>query len=368
MKQRARFLFALVPLLAGAQLTLRVTSSPAAAGVENPTCELIAPGVYRLDYQSSPGAGAVQVFASSRPDRIDSGKPLLTIRQTPAEVSVPGSSGRVYFHLKPASGPTRVVSVRRLPLEGANNFRDLGGYRATDGRYVRWGLVYRSNYLVGLTASDLAYLNALGIRLVCDVRSEGERARSPDHWVGNAPEFFSVPIGPNRDGTLTPEELKQRVAALSNESKNSTRGYDKLAIDFAPQFGNILRRLAAGDLPAVEHCSSGKDRTGVFSAILLTALGVPRETVIQDYLLTTRYLLAPDSIEKTTADLQKILGLSAPPDAATVQALMTTKPETLDATFESLNKTYGSFDAYLQNALKISNSDLEALRQRLLQP
>jgi protein-tyrosine phosphatase len=139
-------------------------------------------------------------------------------------------------------------------------------------------------------------------------------------------------------------------------------------VDFAPQFGSILRRLAAGDVPAVEHCSSGKDRTGVFSAILLTALGVPREVVIQDYLLTTRYLLAPDSIEKTTADLQKILGLSEPPDAATVQALMTTKPGTLDATFESLDKTYGSFDSYLQNALKISDSDLAALRQRLLEP
>jgi protein-tyrosine phosphatase len=368
MKLRTHFLVALALFSVSLTVVLRTVRSSPAASIENPTCELIGPGVYRLDYQASPGAGAVQVFTSSRPDRIDSDKPLLTIQRTPAEVSVPGSSGRIYFHLKPASGPTRVVSIRRLPLEGAKNFRDLGGYRTGDGRYVRWGLVYRSNYLVDLTPKDFAYLNGLGIRLVCDVRSEAERARTPDHWVGNAPVFFSVPIGPNRDGTLTSEELKQRVAVLSNESKNSTRGYDKLAVDFAPQFGNILRRLAAGDLPAVEHCSSGKDRTGIFSAILLTALGVPRSTVIQDYLLTTRYLLATDSIEKTTADLQKIFGLSEPLDAATVQALMTTKPGTLDATFESLNKTYGSFDAYLQNGLKISNSDLETLRQRLLEP
>jgi protein-tyrosine phosphatase len=368
MKLRTLVLVALALFPVSLTLVLRAISSPAAVGIENPTCELISPRVYRLDYQASPGAGAVQVFASSRPDHIDSDKPLLTIHETPAEVSVPQSLGRIYFHLKPASGPTRVVSIRRLPLEGAKNFRDLGGYRTGDGRYVRWGLIYRSNYLVNLTPKDFAYLNGLGIRLVCDVRSEAERARTPDHWVGNAPEFFSVPIGPNRDGTLTSEELKQRVAVLNNESKNSTRGYDKLAVDFATQFGNILRRLAAGDLPAVEHCSSGKDRTGIFSAILLTALGVPRDTVIQDYLLTTRYLLAPDSIEKTTADLQKIFGLSEPPDASTVRAIMTTKPGTLDATFESLNKTYGSFDAYLQNALKISNSDLEALRQRLLEP
>jgi protein-tyrosine phosphatase len=367
MKLRIRLFLALVLFLVGATLTLRTVSS-AGAGIDNPTCELIAPGVYRLDFQASPGVDRVRVFASSLPDRIDSDKPLLTIRKTPADVSVPGRPGRIYFHLKPASGPTRVVSIRRLPLEGAKNFRDLGGYRASDGRYVRWGLVYRSNYLVDLTPKDFEYLNALGIRLVCDVRNDRERLRTPDHWVGNAPEFLSIPIGPNRDGTLTPEELKQRVTSLTNESKDATRGYDKLAIDFAPQFANILRRLAAGDLPVVEHCGSGKDRTGVFSAILLTALGVPRDVVIQDYLLTTQYLLAPDSIEKTTADLQKIFGLSEPPDAATVRALMTTKPETLAATFASLDKTYGSFDGYLQNALEISNSDLAALRQRLLEP
>ena len=196
------------------------------------------------------------------------------------------------------------VSVRRLPLEGANNFRDLGGYRTGDGHYVRWGLVYRSGYLVNLTPKDSAYLNTLGIRLVCDVRADGERMRAPDpdQWTGNAPELLSVPIGPNRDGTLSAEDLKKRVAKINAESKDSIRGYD-YAITDATQYGKILHRIASGDLPAVEHCTSGKDRTGVFSAILLTALGVPRETVIQDYLLTTQYMLAPDSIERTTADL-----------------------------------------------------------------
>lgn len=367
MKFRPHFFLALALCSVSLALVLRAISSPAAASIENPICELIAPNTYRLDFQAAPGAGPVQVFASSQPDRIDSDKPLLTIRQTPAEVSVPGSTGRIYFHLKPASGTTRVVSVRRLPLEGAKNFRDLGGYRAADGRYVRWGLVYRSNYLVDLTPKDFAYLNGLGIRLICDIRSDGERARAPTHWIGSPPEFLNLPIGPNRDGTLTPDELKRRVDSIKAQTKETIRGYD-YAVSGAAQYGKILQRIAAGDLPLLEHDISGKDRAGLFAAILLTSLGVPRDTVIQDYLLTTRYLLAPDSIERTTADLQKIFGLAEPPDAVTVKAIMTTKPETLDATFESLNKTYGSFDSYLQNALKISNSDLAALRQRLLEP
>src|SRR5580704_15217038 len=152
--------------------------SVVAAGIENPTCELLRSSVYRLDFITLPGTGPIEVFASSRPDQIDSPK-LLTIRRTPAEVSVPDIPGRVYFHLKPAAGTTRVVSIRRLPLEGAKNFRDLGGYRASDGRYIRWGLVYRSNHLVNLTAKDSEYLNRLEIRLVCDVRSDDERARAP---------------------------------------------------------------------------------------------------------------------------------------------------------------------------------------------
>jgi protein-tyrosine phosphatase len=330
--------------LRGSLLALAVlaATSLGAAGIENPTCELISSGLYRIDYQASADAGAVEVFASSRADRIDSPKALITIRQTPADVMVPAGSGRVYFHLKPASGTTRVVSIRRLPLEGASNFRDLGGYRASGGRYVRWGLVYRSGHLANLTAQDYEYLKSLGIRLVCDVRTEAERLRSPTHWMGPAPDFLSTQI--------------------------ESGGYDRYVNDYASQYGTILRRLAAGELPAVEHCSSGKDRTGVFSALLLTALGVPRDVVIEDYLRTTEYVLSAGSIEKTTADLQRLLQLPQRPDAAYVRARMTTKLETLEAAFDSINRIYGSFDGYRRNGLKLSDADLAMLRQRLLEP
>ncbi len=336
-------------------------------GIESPTCELIGVGVYRIDFQASPDAGPIEVFASSRPDRIDSAKPLLTIRKAPAEVSISGHTGRIYFHLKPASGVTRVVSVRRLPLEGAKNFRDLGGYRTSDGHYVRWGQVYRSNHLVNLTAKDFEYLGSLGIRLVCDVRSDGERARAPDHWTGNAPEFLAVPIGSNLFSAPTPDDLKRRAVAINGETKDSMRAYD-YAIEYAGQYAKILKRIAAGDLPVVEHCTAGKDRTGVFSAILLTALGVPRDTVIQDYMLSNQYLLAADTIETTTADLQRAFGLAEAPDISIVKTIMTAKPETLEATLDKIDKTYGSFGNYLRDALKLSDFELTNIRQRLLEP
>lgn len=353
-------------------VALPVSLSSAAAGIENPTCESVSPGVYRIDFQAPAGAMPVEVFVSSWADHIDSAEATLTIRKTPADVSVPERSGRVYFHLKPAAGATRVVSIRRLPLEGAKNFRDLGGYRTSDGSYVRWGLVYRSGHLVNLTARDSGYLSSLGIRLVCDVRSEGERARARDHWPGNTPsgsagEFFSVPIGSNLISSPTADDLKRRVAAINAETKESARAYD-YAIQYAAQYGKILQRIAAGDLPAVTHCTAGKDRTGVFSAILLTALGVPRSTVVQDYMLSNQFLLAPDAIENTAGDLQLGFGLPDRPDLATVRTIMTSKPETLEATLDKIDQTYGSFANYLREAAKLSDSDLAKIRQRLLEP
>jgi protein-tyrosine phosphatase len=346
---------------------LLTASVSGTSAIESPTCEPVRSGVYRIAYQGSAHAGPVKVFASSRPDHIDSSEPVLTIRKSPADVSVPQHSGRVYFHLKPVSGPSRVVSVRRLPLEGAKNFRDLGGYRTANGRYVRWGLVYRSNYLANLTPKDYEYLNSLGIRLICDVRADLERMRSPTRWMGSPPEMLNLPIGPSRDGTFTTEELKRRVDSINAQTKDTIRGYD-YAVSGAEQYGKILRRMAAGDLPLVEHDTSGKDRAGLFAAILLTSLGVPRDLVIQDYLLTTKYMLAPDAIDSTTADLQKIFGLPEAPEAATVKAIMTTRPETLEATLDSVTKTYGSFENYLRDGLKISDADLALLRQRLLEP
>ena len=127
-------LVAAIGIVAIAASALPALSLLAVHGIENASCERVNLAEYTINFRSSPDAGAVEVFASSRPDRIDSTKPVAIIRNTPANVSAPGFAGRIYFHLKPASGPARVVSVRRLPLDGAKNFRDLGGYRSAEGQ------------------------------------------------------------------------------------------------------------------------------------------------------------------------------------------------------------------------------------------
>jgi protein-tyrosine phosphatase len=169
-------------LLAIAGIQIHARASVATGGVENPTCEQIGPNTYRIEFQPTANSGAVEVFASSRPDRIDSEKSVGVLRNAGGNISVPERAGRIYFHLKSLNGATRVVSVRRLPLEGANNFRDLGGYRTADGHYVRWGLVYRSGYLVNLTSKDSAYLNSWNssrVRCACRWRAHARTRSSP---------------------------------------------------------------------------------------------------------------------------------------------------------------------------------------------
>jgi protein-tyrosine phosphatase len=327
-------------------------------------------GAYHIDYLASPDAGPVVVYPSSRPDRIEPFAPV-TAGGSPVDVSL----GRVYFHLKPASGPTRVVADRRLPLEGAANFRDLGGYRTSSGRYVRWGLVYRSNHLVGLTARDYRYLDSLGIRLVCDLRTEGERELSPTKWVGRAPEILSAPVGENRDIQGARERMKQRLLLAANppDPKSPAAAdplpltYEKFIVEHVGSYQAVFKRLAAGDLPAVTHCTAGKDRTGVFAAVLLTTLGVPRQTVLEDYALTSQYFLDDEHIEGTEADVQSFMGGDVRPTAAFVKSIMTARPEVLEATFASIDKHYGSFDGFLHDGLKLSEEDLTRLRERLLE-
>src|SRR5262249_2483828 len=129
----------------------------AAGSVQDASVELVRPGVYKLEYR---GEGKVQVFADTNPDKISAAKALLTIRQSPTELQ-PSLPGRVYFHLKPERGAVVTVATRALPLEGAANFRDLGGYRTADGKSVRWGRVYRSNNLANLTEADYKFLESV---------------------------------------------------------------------------------------------------------------------------------------------------------------------------------------------------------------
>ncbi|MBF6297480.1 tyrosine-protein phosphatase [Nocardia amamiensis] len=233
---------------------------------------------------------------------------------------------------EPPAAP--VISVdRSLPLQRVQNARDIGGYRTTDGRTVRTGLVFRTGQLSNATAEDLAALTDRRVRSVYDLRTVYERALGPDRVPAGATAQWSDVIG-----QAPPEVLATTLT-----------GGDGLYRAFitAPganeAFASVLRSVLDTDGALLFHCTAGKDRTGWAAAVLLTLLGVDRATVTEDYLLSNRYRNARGD-----------------------DPLNGVQQSWLDASFDQASQTYGSFDGYVREGLKLTEGDIAALRAELL--
>ena len=255
---------------------------------------------------------------------------------------------------------------RRVALEGAANFRDLGGYRSEDGRSVRWGLLYRSDALGDLTDDDVETLRSLDIKLVCDFRSPKERESAPDRLPDGdrAPEVALLPIADQR---FDPDEMRDRLLA-GDETLDMAQllidGNRAFATTFAGQYAALLERISQPDsLPALVHCTAGKDRAGFASAVLLRTLGVPEETVFEDYLLTNRYTAA--ETESTLRVIRFASLFRADPER--IRPVFEARREYLRAAFDAIRAEHGSFDVYLEQALGIDAGERKALQDRLLE-
>jgi protein-tyrosine phosphatase len=242
---------------------------------------------------------------------------------------------------------------RRSLLDGASNFRDLGGYPTVDKRVVRNGMVFRSGALHALTAADQERLRALGVRVAVDLRPPEEQAAEPT----NAP-FLRIVHVPLMRGERTSDP-----SALANGEGYLRDRYTEIVLDRASDIGTIFGSLAEDDgLPAVIHCAAGKDRTGVVSALLLLGLGVEESIVLDDYELTSEYAAAA-RVEELTS---KLSGSGLPP-AVVAGLLGTSRPALADA-IAALREQHGTVEDYLVGAAGVSPADLASLRDRLTAP
>lgn len=264
--------------------------------------------------------------------------------------------------------PRPSSSSRHVPLKGGCNFRDVGGYRADGGHTVRWGHVYRTGTLCYLTDGDREQLNALGIRGIFDLRRSGERLREPTCWPDAAIACYTWD-----DGDEAPS-----VARFFQHLDNSAAGmraamlelYRALPTWMAPRIRDFLRVLREDDAPVVIHCSAGKDRTGLAVAMLLIALGVRREDVLHDYLLTNElgnleeFMLARPTVRLGLTDAQHPF-LAMPADQR--QALLIADEAYLDAAFQQIEREYGGVETYLQQALGVTEHARIELKTKLLE-
>jgi protein-tyrosine phosphatase len=334
------------------------------------TCDQTAPTEYKLSYTLTAGTHKVTIFATTDPTRSDGMQQVAETADSQAVVHAGKPGERMYFFLKPDQGEQREVSIRRLPLEGTPNFRDLGGYRTTDGRYTQWGKIYRSGVLTYLTPSDMDYLGHLGIRVVCDFRTLQENTDAPEKWIdGASTEHLSLPIGTDSNGK-TMAVMQSFMASHPTEAQlreYMTKIYGNFVIGAAPEYAQVFVQLKQDKLPLLYHCTAGKDRTGVFSAVLLLTLGVPEETVLADYHLTDQYLFNPvhrdATSQQATSTMNKTMS-SMTPEAR--RAMSVADPAYLKSTLHLIDEKYGSFANYRRQALGVSDADVEILRARLL--
>jgi protein-tyrosine phosphatase len=273
---------------------------------------------------------------------------------------------RPYLALAAAEGGTVVVAERLLPLEGAHNFRDLGGYQTHDGRRVRWGRVYRSDHLGDLTDADLAYLERLGIRTVCDFRSAVEREASPDRLgESGTPRTVNPDISDDR---FAMDELRDRI--LSGDLGDTDfgnlliEGNRAFARDYTEQYARFLRLVEnPSDLPLVFHCTAGKDRAGFAAFVLLRALGVPEKVAVEDYLLTRPYTQA--NVDKTLTTIRFASLFRT--DVERIRPLLGVEPAYIQAAIDTVGSEYGSMDAYLEQGLGLTPAKRAALQDLLLE-
>ncbi len=319
-----------------------------------------------IHWRMAPESAEIPVYAGTVPGSFNRAEPVATLVKGRARISGLDPATRFYFEIAaPGSKPLRVAE-RKLPLEGAHNFRDLGGYRGQDGRRVRWGVMFRSDALGELSDSDLDYVSRVKLRLVCDFRSPKEREAAPDRLPErNRPSVAELAI---YDESFDPEMLRERILSgdlegldLAQMLVNANREFARrFTAQYAKMFESLLQ---PGNLPAVIHCTAGKDRAGFGSAILLLALGVDRETVFEDFLLTNTYIAA--ETEKSLRMIRIFSLFRADPEK--IRPVLGVRREYLEAGLDEIDKRFGSFEAYLHDGLGLSAGKISRLRERLLE-
>ncbi|MFC0488520.1 tyrosine-protein phosphatase [Sinomonas atrocyanea] len=256
-----------------------------------------------------------------------------------------------------------------LRLEGVRNFRDLGGMPAAGGLAVRRGVLFRSGHLGRVSAADRQKLDERGVRFI-DLRQAWE-AEIEDRVgpLGPGTASYGRPAegGLEQDAPLwtairrgQAEQAAALVADAGAEEAMIRLYSADIAGDPAPYAG-FLASLVRGSLPAVVHCSAGKDRTGWAVAVLLTALGTPEVAILEDYALSS--LPANQYVLRTPA------GHAVPIEGTTkdrLDPLLEARPAYLQAAWKSVERTWGSRNSYLEHGLGITPPVLAALRTRLL--
>lgn len=260
---------------------------------------------------------------------------------------------------------------RALPLDGGSNFRDLGGYKTQQGVYVKRGVLFRSGAMVSLTDTDIDYLNQFNFQTVVDLRSMEERELYPNRWLQED----------QRPALLVHDYQMQNLMKASATEMSSGANFDMgrfyhhMADSLVPQLKLYFGALLEQKVPLVVNCSAGQDRTGFTGALVLSVLGVSRDLVVEDFLLSTDF--RETSAEQGEVDLEKaaetnyfarlMLAYSAHGQSDRPNPLLTGEGQPfIELALEHLDEVYGGVEGYLKTRIGLTDDDILKLRSMYL--
>ncbi|MDE8651505.1 tyrosine-protein phosphatase [Novosphingobium album (ex Liu et al. 2023)] len=359
-----------ITLLTALPLLAMLAAPAAFAGtIASPTVERVAPDRLVLRWNDK---DPVDVLQADRPDADAASATVVSARDRDGthEVAFAPGAARPYFLLRDSrSGEVVHLAERVLPLQQGSNFRDVGGYPAAGGKHVRWGMIFRSGGQPMLTAADVKEVKQLGIANLIDLRSDEERVLAPTKLDGipyNAIGYSMAEIMAN---------MTQVGKNPANPMQGMENGYRAFPAQLAPHVRLVFRKLLAKEGPVLYNCSAGQDRTGFTTAMILSALGVPRETIYADYVLSTpsrqpRWELP--EISDAMAGTNPIAGFFAKfqkdPAAAKAMPLVTQDGTPFLAfALAEIDSRWGSVDAYLEKEIGLTGADIAALRATYLE-
>jgi protein-tyrosine phosphatase len=268
------------------------------------------------------------------------------------------------------SGEPTSVAARPIGLAGEPGARDLGGLPAADGRRVRPGRLLRAASLGRLTDADVALLHDLGVGLVIDLRDGSEIAAAPPDRLPPGARSLALPVFDPRHplfgyvaGLLAGRDPQVPREILVDGPEAAMTGIYRwfVTADLArSRFAAAVRAVAGADGPVLFHCSAGKDRTGWLAAVLLHALGVPREVAAADYRATTVRGPGP------AGSLETAWSRRHGTDPALLEPLLAARPGYLEAAYGQADLSFGGMDGYLSEGLGLDGGVCGELRGRLL--
>lgn len=341
---------------------LAVSLPNSVLAIENATVVRVDEGHVQVSWTD---ADPVTIYVVDRPGAPAKATKAVVVADLDGEALVESPRGqRRYIALRDGGdGSFFFTAEREVPLERGSNFRDIGGYLGADGKHVIWGRIYRSGAVPMLTENDYGLLGGLGLTTIVDLRSLEERSIAPDQLDDRTGALFL-----SNDYSIAP-----MLASMRPEPGRVM--YADTEKTLVPQFRALFRRLLADDGATMYHCSAGQDRTGIATALILSALGVDRDTIVADYHLSTA-LRRPQN-EMPKLDPAKYPGnpmaalyaaSQARPEGMKSDPLYTPDGKSHLAMFlDYLDQKYGGVEGYLNSQLGIGPADIRKLRQLYLQ-